>query len=109
MDNDFESAKKEFKDRILEFSTPIKILNIGSNSKKENNTDNIDYKKDLDIIIVVKNNIDCYEYSKKISSILKSIILNYGIFITAYPIKEKIYLYGDSEFLNNVRKDGKEI
>ncbi|MDR2011246.1 MAG: hypothetical protein LBQ22_12275 [Bacteroidales bacterium] len=108
MNNNFELAKKEFKERVLDFSLPIKMLSIGSNSKKEN-VENVDCAKDLDLVIVVNDSIDCYEYSKKISSILKKIILDSGVLITAYPIKEEAYLKGESEFLDNVRKNGIEI
>jgi len=109
MTKKFELAKKEFKEKILEFSTPIKVLNIGSNSRNRIDDDNLDSERDLDIIIVVDNHVDCYEYLKKISAILKSMIIKYEILITAYPIKEEVYLKGESEFLDNVRKHGVEI
>ena len=71
--SNFQLLKKEFKEKILEFSTPFKMISIGSNSDK-GKEDWVDYERDIDIIVVISNDMDCYEYSKKISPMLKSII-----------------------------------
>ncbi|GHT36532.1 hypothetical protein AGMMS49574_28410 [Bacteroidia bacterium] len=107
MEKNKNEAINFFKEKIIDFFVPIKILHIGSNQKLKN--DDCNYESDFDIIIIVEDEIDCYEYSKQISSILKETIVKFDILISAYPIKESIYLNGISEFLNNVRINSTEI
>ena len=101
---------KSFKEKILAIKPkPIKILHIGSNCRKREQGLDCNYENDFDIIIVVSDTTDCFDYIKKISSILKTIIIENQIFITAYPIKQSIFEKGESEFLHNVRNKANEI
>jgi hypothetical protein len=107
MENKKDEAIKFFIEKIIEPFMPIKILHIGSNC--ENKDNNYNYESDFDLIIIVNDEIDNYEYSKQISPILKSTIIQFNIMINAYPIKETVYKEGKSEFLNNVRKNSIEL
>jgi hypothetical protein len=109
MENRKDETITFFKEKIIEIFKPIKILHIGSNSKKKSQNSDYNYESDFDIIIIVNDDIDCYEYIKQIAPILKAIIIKFDIMINAYPIKESIYLKGESEFLNNVRNNNIEI
>jgi len=109
MEQNVDKAIEFFKEKILEITKPIKILHIGSNCRKREQDEEYNYENDFDIIIIVSDAIDCYEYIKLISPILKTLIIEFNILITAYPIKQSKYESGDSEFLNNVRNKAKEI
>jgi hypothetical protein len=109
MENRKDEAMTFFKEKIFEIFKPIKILHIGSNRGAKDENDVYDYDSDFDIIIVVDDGVDCYEYVKQISPILKQVIIQFNIIISAYPLKERIYKSGESEFLNNLRKNGIEI
>jgi hypothetical protein len=109
MGNEKDEMVDFFKRKILDIFKPIKIVHIGSNSATDNQNNEYDYKRDFDFIIVVEDTINCYEYIKQISSILKEIIVKYGLETHAYPIKDSIYKDGESEFLKNVRQEATEI
>ena len=108
-ENNINGTIEFFKEKILEISTPIKILHIGSNCRKKGQGEGCNYEKDFDIIIIVSDETDCYEYIKQTAPILRELIITFNITITAYPIKQSTYKDGNSEFLNNVRKDAVEI
>jgi hypothetical protein len=57
------------------------------------------------MIVVVDDKLDCYEYMKQISSVIKQVLIDFDIIINAYPIRECVYQKGMSEFLDNVRKN----
>jgi len=104
MNNIHKEIINEFEEKIREISNPESLFLIGSNKEKE-----LDLTSDLDIIIIVENNINCYEYVKQITPILKNLTVKYNIMVNAYPIKSRIFKEEKSEFLNNIRQNGVKL
>ncbi|MDR1407788.1 MAG: hypothetical protein LBJ23_07065, partial [Tannerella sp.] len=69
MEKDKDSAINFFKEKIIRIYKPLKIAQIGSNRKVKDKTDDYDCKSDFDMIVVVDDKLDCYEYMKQISSV----------------------------------------
>ncbi|GHS91356.1 hypothetical protein FACS1894174_05280 [Bacteroidia bacterium] len=108
-ENKKDKAIDFFKAKILEIFKPVKILHIGSNCVVKNQNNEYDYERDIDLIIIVNDTVDYYEYIKQFSLVLKDAMVRYDVEINAYPIKESIYQHGESEFLTNVRNNAIEI
>jgi hypothetical protein len=109
MEHKENEAIKSFVEKICAISPPVKILFIGSNSRKREQDEECNFENDFDIIIIIQDAKDSYEYIKLITPILRTSIIESGIMITAYPIKQSVYENGSSEFLDNVRNKAKEI
>lgn len=93
----------DVKNCILNYCTPLKFLIIGSNKNGiVNNTD-------IDIIIIVKDNIDLFMLSQKIAPSIRDLIVKYNFFISVFPINEKFYILQNTQFISNVIKHGREF
>ena len=88
---------------IMDYCTPLHFFIIGSNKNK------IISKSDLDIVIVVKDDMDLVILTQMIAPSINSLILKYKIFISVFPIKEQFYLLRNTQFICNVVNQGIEF
>ena len=90
----------DVKNCILNYCTPLRFFVIGSNKSKIIN------KTDIDIIIIVKDNIDLFLLSKEIAPSIRDLIIKHNFFISVFPIREQYYTLQNTQFINNVIKHG---
>lgn len=88
---------------ILNYCTPLKFIVIGSNKN------GIISKTDIDIIIIVKDNIDLFTLSQDIAPSIRDLIVRHNFFISVFPISEKYYTLQNTQFISNVIKQGIEF
>lgn len=94
---------RDVKNSLLKHCMPLKFLIIGSNKHGIiNNTD-------IDIVIIVKDNIDLFTLSEKIAPTIRDLILKYNFFISVFPISEKYYILQNTQFISNVIEKGIEF
>lgn len=93
----------DVKKSILNYCTPLKFIVIGSNKN------GILKKTDIDIIIIVKDNIDLFLLSQEIAPSIRDLIIRYNFFISVFPISEKYYILQNTQFISNIIKQGIEF
>lgn len=93
----------DVKNCIQKYCTPLKFMIIGSNKYGIiNNTD-------IDIVIIVKDNINLFTLSEKIAPAIRDLIIKYNLIISVFPISEKHYILQNTQFISNVIKEGIEF
>ena len=102
---------KEFVKKKIELVIhPVKLLTYGSTNNRENTDEELNGEnikaRDFDIAVIVSDTENIYELVKSLRSIMKDVIIEYGIMVNITPIHESVFLHGKSEFLDNVRKTG---
>lgn len=93
----------DVKECILNHCSPLKFIVIGSNKN------GIICETDIDIIIIVKDNIDLFTLSQEIAPSIRDLIVKYNFFISVFPISEKYYILQNTQFISNVIKEGVEF
>lgn len=92
------SLPKYIQDKILKF---ILIGSRLTNEKKDNS--------DYDIIVVVKNTTDSYEFIKEISPFISNFSFRNELVLGIYPIKDDVLKYQHSQFIHNIIYKGIEF
>lgn len=92
------SLSSDIKEKIL------KLILIGSRLKNEKK-DNSDY----DIIAVIDNLIDSYDFIIEISPFVSTFSFQNKLVIGIYPIKEDVLKKQHSQFINNIIFKGIEF
>lgn len=93
----------DVKNCILNYCTPLKFIIIGSNKN------GIISNTDIDIVIIIKDNIDSFFLSKEIASSIRDLIVRHNFFISVFPVNEKYYTLQNTQFISNVIKQGVEF
>ncbi|WP_241537563.1 nucleotidyltransferase domain-containing protein [Cyanobacterium aponinum] len=78
-----------------------KIILYGSQARKDALIDS-----DIDILVVLKANINPYQEIDRTGDIIAQISLNYDVVLSRHFVSLEQFNYGHNPFLQNVKKEG---
>jgi len=78
-----------------------KIILYGSQARKD-----ADIDSDIDILVVLKSDINPYKEIDKTGDIIAKISLDYDVVLSRHFISSEQFNYGNNLFLQNVKKEG---
>lgn len=66
-------------------------------------------ESDIDLLIVLENDVNLLDVVVQIAPLIREAIEKYSIFVSCFPVHEKDYVSGDSQFIRNIRQNGMEF